>query len=148
MTTIDGDKFIEDAVQFRALPTVGRPPFPPFAASGEPIWEWRGDEASGTHRAVAHLADPERVGNSQVSVALARIPAGQAAPWHFHHHHEEFVFILEGTGEFWCDGQLVAEISPGTVNIIPPNSWHTHRAVKEDLVFLWGYAPPGPQLEA
>jgi quercetin dioxygenase-like cupin family protein len=126
--------------------SVSAVPFPPFASDTHE-WEWRGERLRGTRRAVALLAQPEKVGNRQVSVGLARIPSGQAAPWHLHEDHEEFVYVLEGRGEFWCQGAAAIRIGPGSVNIIPPGALHTHRALDEDLLFVWGYAPPGMQLD-
>lgn len=120
----------------------------PFAAfaSDRRDWQWRGDRLRGTRRSVSLLATPEVVGNAEVSLGLARIPAGQAAPWHLHAEHEEFVYVLEGEGQFWCQGTPAARIVPGSVNVIPPGALHTHIADAGDLVFLWGYAPPGEQL--
>lgn len=141
------DDFAARAAQFRQPPpTGGTAPFAPFAQTGAPDWQSRGERAQGTLREVALLADPEHTGNTHVSVALARIPEGSAAPWHFHEDHEEFVYVLDGEGEFWCEGELVAHVEPGSVNVIPPHVWHTHRATRGALLFLWGYAPPGAQL--
>lgn len=93
------------------------------------------------------LGTPETVGNQHVLVGLARIPARQAAPWHQHHGHEEFVYVLEGAGQFWCQGSPPLAVGPGSFNLIPPERWHMHRStLTEDLVFLWGYAPPGTRL--
>jgi quercetin dioxygenase-like cupin family protein len=121
-------------------------PFETYAgAAGE--WAWRGDRLAGTRRAVAMLVEPARVGNREVMMALARIPAGQAAPWHVHAGFEEFVYVLEGAGELLVAGRPAVPVGPGSVNLIAPGSWHCHRTVGEaDLVFLWGYAPPGEQL--
>jgi quercetin dioxygenase-like cupin family protein len=121
--------------------------FPAFCAATPDEWQWRGERLRFTRRAVAMLADPEHVGNEHVLVALARIPAGQSAPWHRHEGHEEFLYMLEGSGEFWCEGTAPRRVERGMVNVVPPGSWHLHRAsLHEDLVFLWGYAPPGTQL--
>ncbi len=93
------------------------------------------------------LATPEKAGNRQVLVALCRIPAGQAAPWHAHEGHEEFIYILSGSGEFLVEGRDPIAVRPGSLNLVPPDTRHCHRAsATEDLLFLWGYAPPGPQL--
>jgi quercetin dioxygenase-like cupin family protein len=122
-------------------------PFLPFVGNAGP-WEWRGEARSGTRRAVSMLAQPEQVGNSQVMIALARIPAGQAAPWHWHEDWEEFVYVLEGEGDFWSEGQPVRPVGPGSINVIPPRTWHTHRGRgAAGMLFLWGYAPPGAQLQ-
>jgi quercetin dioxygenase-like cupin family protein len=110
-------------------------------------WTWRGDRLNGTRRAIAMLAEPAKVGNEHVMVALARIPPGQSAPWHVHEDFEEFVYVLEGEGELLCDGDQARPVAPGSVNIIAPGVWHAHRPTgPADLLFLWGYCPPGRQL--
>jgi quercetin dioxygenase-like cupin family protein len=109
-------------------------------------WTWLGDRASGTSRAAAMLAVPGVVGNRHVKIGLARIPAGQGAPLHVHHDFEEFVYVLEGVGELLTDRSVSRAIAPGSINIIAPGTTHAHRNVGDrDLVFLWGYAPPGEQ---
>ena len=126
-----------------------RIPFEPYTTQVPPSeeWEWRGDEESGTRRSVAMLVTPDMVGNTSVMVALARIPKGQAAPWHKHDGHEEFVYVLEGEAEFECEGKSPVHIGPGSVNLIPPGAVHRHSQTgPKDFVFLWGYAPPGEQL--
>jgi len=120
-------------------------PFVPFAAEGA-SWEWRGDRLHGTRREVALLATPEVVGNRHVTVGLVRFADGMAAPWHVHEDWEEFVYVLEGQGEFLCDSLPAVPIGPGSVNVIPPGAWHTHRARGGTLQCLWGYSPPGVQL--
>lgn len=122
-------------------------PFPTFAGeAGE--WTARGDRLTHTRREVAMLADPKQVGNRHVMAALARILPGQAAPWHFHEDFEELVYVLEGEGELWSEGFPPRPIRPGTINVIAPGTWHTHRPVGEDpLLFLWAYVPPGVQLD-
>lgn len=120
-------------------------PFVPFATDGA-RWEWRGDRLLGTRREVALLATPETVGNRQVTVGLVRFDDGMAAPWHVHGDWEEFVYVLEGEGEFLCESLRTTPIRPGSVNIIPPGAWHTHRARGGTLLCLWGYSPPGTQL--
>lgn len=120
--------------------------FETFVGEAGP-WTWRGDRLAGTRRAVAFLADAETIGNRHVMLALARIPAGQAAPWHMHEDFEEFVYVLEGEGELLVDDRPARAVRPGVVNVIAPGAWHTHRTVGDaELVFLWGYAPPGRQL--
>lgn len=124
-----------------------RSTFSPFTTNAdEGDWEWRGDQLNLTRRAVMRLAGPQRGGNDAVEIALARIPAGNAAPWHRHVDHEEFVYVISGAGLFWAEGQAPAPVAAGSVNLIPPHCWHCHTAGPEDLVFLWGYAPPGEQL--
>jgi len=123
-----------------SFPAVSRDP--PFE------WEWRGERLRRTRRAVAVLVTPELAGNAAVLLALARIPPGQAAPWHRHAGHEEFVYVLKGCGEFWCEAMGPRAVREGSVNLVPPGVWHLHRAGEEELVFVWGYAPPGEQLQA
>jgi len=121
-------------------------PFASFTGeAGE--WFWRGDRQSGTRRAIAMLAQPDTVGNRHVMLALAKIPPGQAAPWHLHEDFEEFCYFLSGEGVFCCEGQKEVRVAPGSVNVIAPGTLHCHRPTgDEDLLFLWGYAPPGEQL--
>lgn len=131
----------------------GEPPgtvaaaFLPFVVAPPHSWERRGELSRWTHRHVAMLATPESAGNENVLLGLARIPARQAAPWHRHHGHEEFVFVLEGSGDFFCEGMTHVRVAPGSLNLIPPGCWHMHRASEDrGLVFLWGYTPPGQAL--
>ena len=122
-------------------------PFAPLLVSPPYSWEWRGERLRWTRRSVTLLATPDSVGNAHIAIGMARIPARQAAPWHRHTGHEEFVFVLEGNGEFCCELVPPQPITSGSLNVIPPDQWHLHRAAQdEDLLFLWGYAPPGIQL--
>jgi len=124
------------------------PPFEPYSIDGPQTWEWRGDEATRTRRAVAMLASPELVGNKQVLIALCRIPAGEGAPWHAHQDHEEFTYVLSGRGQFLAEGRAPIGVVQGSLSVIPPGLRHRHVAgADEDLIFLWGYAPPGKQLQ-
>lgn len=114
------------------------------AVTGPEAWEWRGEVASRTRRQVKMLIDPAAHDAEFVLLGLASIPPGHAAPWHRHIGHEEFCTVLSGHGEFWTATERYP-IGPGDTQLVAPGELHTHRQVGEEpLVFLWGYAPPGP----
>lgn len=109
-------------------------------------WEWRGSVEAATRRAVLMLLRADKEGSEHVEIGLARIEGRNAAPWHVHEGHEEFCHIVSGRGEFWTQHRRY-EVGPGDTQLVAPGEPHLHRAVgDEPLVFLWGYAPPGPQL--
>lgn len=119
-----------------------------LAISGPTSWEWRGNANEGTLRCVGALVNPSDAGSKNLMIGLCRIPQGQAAPLHHHEVQEEFIYVLEGEGEFVVggeDGEAVERVTVGSFNLIPPGVEHCHRASTDrDLLFVWGYSPPGP----
>jgi len=72
-----------------------------------------------------------------VSIARARVEAGSATRWHRLMEIGERYVILAGTGTVEIGEQLLQDVSPGDVVIIPPGS--PQRIVNHgstDLIFL------------
>jgi mannose-6-phosphate isomerase-like protein (cupin superfamily) len=58
----------------------------------------------------------------------AVVPAGNAPPLHIHHAEDEIHHIIEGTYEFWLDGQSLMR-SAGESIFLPRGVPHTFRVV-------------------
>ena len=57
---------------------------------------------------------------------LTEGPAGAPIPWHYHQHHTENFFCLEGLMTMWINGQEV-QLHPGDFAMVPPNTVHSYR---------------------
>ncbi len=60
-----------------------------------------------------------------VDLVRVIVPAGTEAPRHSHAH-EQFVQVIEGTGELETE-QGRAAFGPGSLFHFPPNTWHAAR---------------------
>ncbi len=56
------------------------------------------------------------------------VPAGDGPPVHIHHNEDEVLHILEGTYEFWLDGET-SVAGPGETVFLPRGVPHTFRVV-------------------
>jgi quercetin dioxygenase-like cupin family protein len=78
-------------------------------------------------RKLQWLVTPETIGARNVSMAVMDCPPGAVVrPLHSHRDIEEFIFILEGEGEAWVDGE-VASFKEGDAVLFPANSRHMVR---------------------
>jgi mannose-6-phosphate isomerase-like protein (cupin superfamily) len=78
-------------------------------------------------RRLQWLVTPETLGARNLSMAVMDCPAGSTVrPLHGHRDIEEVIFVLEGEGEAWVDGE-VAPFSRGDAVLFPPNSRHMVR---------------------
>lgn len=53
-------------------------------------------------------------------------PAGTPIPWHYHEHHTENFFCLDGLMTMWVNGEEV-KLYPGDYMEVPPNTVHSYR---------------------
>ncbi len=82
------------------------------------------------------------VKNPQLSVIQERMPAGTAEVRHFHHHAQQFFYVLAGEAVMEVDGRAVA-LTAGEGTWIPPGTSHQMRNDSRDEVhFLVVSQPP------
>ena len=78
-------------------------------------------------RRLRWLVTPETLGTGNLSMAVMDCPAGSTVrPLHGHRDIEEVIFILDGEGEAWVDGE-VAAFRQGDAVLFPANSKHMVR---------------------
>ncbi|GAB4526933.1 MAG: hypothetical protein Kow0063_01700 [Anaerolineae bacterium] len=78
-------------------------------------------------RQLQWLVTPETIGAEKISMAVMDCPPGSTVrPLHSHRDIEEILFILEGEGEAWVDGE-VASFKQGDAVLLPANSRHMVR---------------------
>lgn len=78
-------------------------------------------------RQLQWLVTPETIGAEKISMAVMNCPPGSTVrPLHSHRGIEEILFILEGEGEAWVDGD-VAPFKKGDAVLLPANSRHMVR---------------------
>lgn len=78
-------------------------------------------------RTLQWLATAETIGAQKLSMCRMECPAGfTARPVHAHRDTEELVYILEGEGETWVEGE-VATFRAGDVVLFPANARHVVR---------------------
>ena len=69
----------------------------------------------------------ETVGAKQMAIAIMRcFPRAVVKPLHAHKDIEEVIYIVEGEGQAWIDGELV-NFSQGDAVFFPANSRHQVR---------------------
>ena len=87
------------------------------------------------------LNDPAR--DAQLSVARARVRAGETTRWHRLLHTTERYLLLEGRGRVWLGTDEPRDVGPGDVVLIAPG---VHQRIantgQEELVFLAVCTPP------
>jgi mannose-6-phosphate isomerase-like protein (cupin superfamily) len=82
------------------------------------------------------------VKNPQLSVIQERMPAGTAEVRHFHHHAQQFFYVLAGEAVMEVDGRSVV-LNAGEGLWIPPGIAHQMRNESRDEVrFLLVSQPP------
>jgi quercetin dioxygenase-like cupin family protein len=78
-------------------------------------------------RELQWLVTPETIGAENISMAVMDCPPGSTVrPLHSHRDIEEILYILEGQGEAWVDGE-VAPFKQGDAVLFPANSKHMVR---------------------
>jgi mannose-6-phosphate isomerase-like protein (cupin superfamily) len=82
------------------------------------------------------------VKNPQLSVIQERMPAGTSEVRHFHHHAQQFFYVLAGKAVMQVDGRRI-EVNAGEGIWIPPGTWHQIKNDSGDeLHFLVISQPP------
>jgi len=80
----------------------------------------------------AELKEPLELSGCEIS--LNRLGAGQSVPFiHKHTDNEEAYVIIEGSGEFWLDGEIVP-VSEGSCLRIDPSVGRCIRASKDSPI--------------
>jgi mannose-6-phosphate isomerase-like protein (cupin superfamily) len=80
-------------------------------------------------RELQWLVTPETIGAERISMAVMDCPAGSTVrPLHAHRDIEEILYILEGEGEAWVDGE-VGKFKAGDAVLLPANSKHMVRNI-------------------
>lgn len=80
-------------------------------------------------RELQWLVTPETIGAEKISMAIMDCPPGSTVrPLHSHRDIEEILFILDGEGEAWVDGE-VASFKQGDAVLFPANSKHMVRNI-------------------
>jgi uncharacterized cupin superfamily protein len=78
-------------------------------------------------RELSWLVTPESIGAKKLSVAIMNChPRAIVRPMHAHRDIEEVIFILDGEGEAWVDGERAA-FRKGDAVLFPANSRHQVR---------------------
>lgn len=82
------------------------------------------------------------VKNPQLSVIQERMPAGAAEVRHFHHHAQQFFYVLSGKAVMEVDGRPIV-VAPGEGIWTPPGTSHQMRNDScDELHFLVISHPP------
>lgn len=75
-------------------------------------------------RSLQWIVTPETIGSEKLSVNIMNCPSHSAVKsLHSHKDVEEVLFILEGEGEAWVDGEL-GKFKKGDSVLFPANSKH------------------------
>lgn len=91
-------------------------------------------------------ADPLEGLGAASSARIVRLPRTEGRRAHRHPHSEEIVFVMEGEGTVWVEGELLP-VGPGDVFRVPigvPHATIPHRGVEMRLVCFF----PHPVLSA
>ena len=94
-------------------------------------------------RDLSWIITEETVGAKQLSIAVMHcFPHAVVKPLHSHTDIEEVIYILEGQGETWIDGEMV-DFKKGDAVFFPANSKHqVHNTSGEMLVTLSIFSQP------
>lgn len=91
---------------------------------------------------IRELMHPDVQGNTQQSLAEAKIRPGGKTRLHKHLQSEELYYILSGSGQMTL-GTKLFQVAPGdTICILPGMSHCLENTEKQELVFLCCCSPP------
>ena len=80
------------------------------------------------------IVTEETVGAKQMAIAVMRcFPNAVVKPLHSHKDIEEVIYILEGEGQVWIDGELV-NFAQGEAVFFPANSKHQVRNTADRML--------------
>jgi quercetin dioxygenase-like cupin family protein len=96
-----------------------------------------------TGRDVRWLINSKNTGSKYLSVLLIEVPVGSTVkPAHSHPDGEEVIYIIEGKGRVWIDGQ-VSDVGIGNAVLFPQGSVHMlQNCGTEEMKVICFYAPP------
>lgn len=87
------------------------------------------DEKAGPQIETVLRSDLVSADDLEVIVSVVDIPAGTTLPKH-HHPGEEFIYVVDGSGTLWLDGQGDTVVSAGEAVKVPFE--HIHTAITGD----------------
>lgn len=82
------------------------------------------DETAGPRIETVLRSDLASAENLEVIVSVIDVPPATTLPKH-HHPGEEFIYVLEGSGSLWLDGQGENAVSAGKAVKVPFERIHT-----------------------
>lgn len=88
--------------------------------------EWRAGVRTVLHAAAA-------TGAAQLCLMEQWSEPEAGAPTHTHFEVEEAILVIEGTGDFWTDGEHRA-VGAGEAILLPAESWHGFRNVGDGIL--------------
>lgn len=89
------------------------------------------------------LITPETVKSDNISMVLIKVKQGQTVrPCHSHPTSEEIIYIIQGEGEAWIDGEI-SVFKVGTAIVFPRGTKHMIRNIgNSELEVLCVFSPP------
>jgi quercetin dioxygenase-like cupin family protein len=92
---------------------------------------------------VQFLIGTRRGGTDDLVVGKTVLPPGARHDRHLHHHADEFLVVLSGSGEIYTD-QGREPSAAGDVIFTPRGHWHGFdNTGDEDVVLIWGWSGAG-----
>ncbi|MCQ0110946.1 Cupin domain-containing protein [Zhouia amylolytica] len=73
--------------------------------------------------------------NLEVIVSYVEVPPNMALEKHYHPG-EEFAYLIEGSGEFWLDGESIVITKPGEASKVPLKRMHSFKALDNGAKFI------------
>lgn len=101
------------------------------------------EEVARPGRFMKWMITKEQTGAHNLSSVLIRVPAGETVkPAHSHPNGEEAIFIIEGKGKVYIDGE-VGEVESGSAVLFPRGSVHMLRnSGTGEMRVICFFAPP------
>lgn len=69
-----------------------------------------------------------------ITMALVRLPVGSLPERHIHENSDDIIYVLEGRGSMWVDGQGDIPLQKGDFLRIPKGVEHQPRNIEQDLL--------------
>jgi quercetin dioxygenase-like cupin family protein len=97
---------------------------------------------------VQFLIGTQRGGTDDLVVGKTVLPPGARHERHLHHHADEFLVVLSGSGEIYTDEGRESSTA-GDVIFTPRGHWHGFdNTGDEDVVLIWGWSGAGSLAQA
>ena len=74
--------------------------------------------------------------SQNLSIKQEIMPPGTSEKLHFHHHAEQFFYILKGEAVFYIDGEKFSLKSNESISILPKSKHYISNEFESDLEFL------------
>ena len=88
------------------------------------------------------VVKPDNTDSTTMCAGVAFFPGKSHAPEHVHEHEEEILYVLEGRGQMYFDGEK-KEIKPGMFMFVTKCVVHSIETVSnEDLKVFYVFSPP------